>query len=311
MSTFDLAVVGAGAAGLTLATCLQARGRRVVVIDKGARPGGRLAARHLGDARFDTGAVRLRVEDDAVARHLDTRLRAAGRGDLVAVGSDRWWQLADAAAVAHALLGDVEVVPALVTHLDVPDIGPVGAVVHGGAPVIRAQRIALTMPAPQVALLLARSDLDPGDRLRSVVYRPAAVLLARLAAPVAEVEVPAADAWLAQVRDEFRRGRSPVPALTVQATEPAARRGFEQDATDLTARLLTALLARAPEAVVREVSLKRWRYATVRTPLAGGTFLSLGDGRLVAAGDGFGPSSDPGRGVAQAVRSGLDAAQNC
>jgi len=49
----------------------------------------------------------------------------------------------------------------------------------------------------------------------------------------------------------------------------------------------------------------------VRTPLAGGTFLSLGDGRLVAAGDGFGPSSDPGRGVAQAVRSGLDAAQNC
>lgn len=31
-------------------------------------------------------------------------------------------------------------------------------------------------------------------------------------------------------------------------------------------------------------------------------------GRRVAAGDGFGPSADPGRGVAQAVRSGLDAA---
>ena len=65
MSTSDLAVIGAGAAGLTLATCVRAGGRQVAVIDNGARPGDGWPPASSVTPGFDTDAVRRRIEDDA------------------------------------------------------------------------------------------------------------------------------------------------------------------------------------------------------------------------------------------------------
>lgn len=61
-------VIGAGVAGLTLARRLSAAGRRVVVIDKGRGPGGRLSTRRetvsAAELRFDHGAQYLTARDD-------------------------------------------------------------------------------------------------------------------------------------------------------------------------------------------------------------------------------------------------------
>ncbi|NCY02474.1 MAG: FAD-dependent oxidoreductase, partial [Planctomycetia bacterium] len=52
----DVAIVGAGIAGLAAASVLADRGRRVVVVEKSRGIGGRMATRRLGAAICDHGA---------------------------------------------------------------------------------------------------------------------------------------------------------------------------------------------------------------------------------------------------------------
>ena len=51
-----IAVVGAGLSGLLVARALQARGGKVVVLEKSRGLGGRLTTKRVGEAVFDTGA---------------------------------------------------------------------------------------------------------------------------------------------------------------------------------------------------------------------------------------------------------------
>src|SRR5687768_17517369 len=51
----DVAVVGAGFAGLAAAAALRATGASVVVLEARDRPGGRVWTREIGGARFDLG----------------------------------------------------------------------------------------------------------------------------------------------------------------------------------------------------------------------------------------------------------------
>lgn len=57
VNAHEVAIVGAGIAGLSCATALAAAGRRVVLFDKGRRPGGRLATRGGEWGPFDHGAA--------------------------------------------------------------------------------------------------------------------------------------------------------------------------------------------------------------------------------------------------------------
>lgn len=57
MPTFDVAVIGAGVPGLAAAVLLARANRRVVVIDPGEAPGGMLASRTTGPARFSAGPL--------------------------------------------------------------------------------------------------------------------------------------------------------------------------------------------------------------------------------------------------------------
>ena len=64
MIKFDIAVIGAGLAGLIAAERLRRAGRQVLVVDKARGPGGRLATRRGDDSvRMDHGCQYL-VEDD-------------------------------------------------------------------------------------------------------------------------------------------------------------------------------------------------------------------------------------------------------
>src|SRR4051794_8010847 len=68
-------VVGAGVAGLLAARALQRRGVRVVVVDRGGVPGGRLETRRLGPAVADSGAQFFTARDGRFRQLVEAWLR--------------------------------------------------------------------------------------------------------------------------------------------------------------------------------------------------------------------------------------------
>ena len=71
-SHFDIAVIGAGVAGLTCAQQLQQAGYRVVVVDKSRGLGGRLATRRLQGTHADHGVCYLKPKDDRFKALIET-----------------------------------------------------------------------------------------------------------------------------------------------------------------------------------------------------------------------------------------------
>jgi renalase len=70
-SMFEIAVVGAGVAGLTCARKLQQTGRRVVIFDKSRGLGGRLATRRLATTHADHGVCYLQPKEAAFGQLID------------------------------------------------------------------------------------------------------------------------------------------------------------------------------------------------------------------------------------------------
>ena len=68
----NIAVIGAGMAGCTLARRLIDAGRSVQVFDKGRAAGGRMATRAAGRLRFDHGAQFISVRGETLQGRLAT-----------------------------------------------------------------------------------------------------------------------------------------------------------------------------------------------------------------------------------------------
>ena len=73
MSPQDVVIVGAGLAGVACARELRAAGRSVRILDRGRRPGGRMASRRLLDVDrpVDLGASYFTVSDPGFAAVVD------------------------------------------------------------------------------------------------------------------------------------------------------------------------------------------------------------------------------------------------
>ena len=89
-----IAVIGAGMAGLTCATELQAAGYNVTVFDKGRGPGGRMAARRAEldgvTISFDHGAQYLTATTDAFSDQIAEWLAAGVIAAWPAASEDAW-----------------------------------------------------------------------------------------------------------------------------------------------------------------------------------------------------------------------------
>ena len=108
-SGFDVAIVGAGAAGLAATAILRRAGRRCILIEAGTRIGGRahtVRPACLGGARFDTGATWLHQTDRnplvALARAQGIALRPAHQGAMRLFVDDRAATCAESAAYDKA-----------------------------------------------------------------------------------------------------------------------------------------------------------------------------------------------------------------
>ena len=306
----DVVVIGSGLAGLTAARRLTDAGRSVVVLDKGRRPGGRMATEELaGGARADKGAQFFTVRSPELAAAMvawqdQGLVHEWCRGFTSPDGHPRYAVAGGMAALPAALAAGLDVRQSVHVTSVAPESGRWRVTWRAGHGVpagsLAAPAVVVTAPVPQAAALLAGAAEVP-----DLAYDPTLSLVVALDEPGA---VPApggvqldGDATWSWVGDNVAKGASAQPAVTLHTTAALAAERFDDDPDRLLADLLAAAAPWLGGAAVVEARCHRWRYATPTAPWPERS-CTVAPG-CVLAGDAFG-----GPRVEGAFRSGLAAA---
>jgi len=269
----DVAVIGAGLAGLSCTRALVAAGLHVEVFDKGRGPGGRVATRRSDFGAFDHGAAVLHgLPADMIATYQECLSSVPG------------------GVVAHPRMSSL------------PRAMEAGVTVHHGTRLtalqrradkwslamenargtVSADKVALCIPAPQALELL------PGGvfaEISRVQMSPIWTLMLAYDGPLdmrsdlLETEIFTA------IHQSSRPGREPVPERwVVHGAQGWSRANVDADPASVEAELLAAFGQVATGAEITHRALHRWLYGRVRTPAGKACFWT--DERAIgAAGD--------------------------
>ena len=285
-------IIGAGIAGLTLATRLEAAGFDVVLHDKSRGVGGRLATRYTDHTEFDHGAQFFTARTPAfqafLAPHLETGLVAEWQPNITTIDPAQapytrpWYEPHYVSAPRMTSLGKQ-----LIAKFDarLGDAVSECTFEKGDWQVRTASGehssydfLVSTAPSVQTEALLPL-------QFDGVVFDPCFALMCEL------TEMPAWDAavvkhpdvsWLARTESRPGRGR---PGLVLHSTGDFARTHLEDEPeavrTTLLERLstLTGLVPSASQ-------LHRWRYARVIEPVGEPCYFNAVT-KLGACGDWF------------------------
>ena len=299
----NVAVVGAGMAGLTAATALQKQGVDVMVLDKARGPGGRAATRRAGELRFDHGAQYFTARSAAFAQQVEAwrsaQLVEPWAGRIAAI---------DNVGEAHRRVSEN-----VTRYVGIPGMNAVPKAMASslrcrfGAQVVKLKRargwrislesgeqlnanhLLLTVPPAQGAGLLGgQSPL--GASLESVLMDPCWAVMVALEHPLD----PGFDgafvndgplSWLA--RDNSKPSR---PAghhcWVLHGSAEWSSANLAEEPSKITTELLAAfeaLLSRKTPGVHHAVA-HRWRYAQAVRPLDA-PILRDEDAHLIVAGD--------------------------
>jgi renalase len=290
---FEIAVIGAGIAGLTCAQQLQQAGKNVVLIDKSRGLGGRLATRRLAGTHADHGVCYLQPKGDLFRQLI---------GELVSAGILRVWTegihslSADgivqpptkfapyyaaplgATSIAKYLGRDLEIIgDKLITAID-----PInnGWRLSSKDPefALTAEQVIFATP-PAQALAIAKKEIDSNciQQLSSIQFSRSITAIAVY--PATDQTAAAAITWqgihciehptLAWIGLDSSKQLNPThPVLVIQSGAAFAQQYF--DAPDLAIigqKLLDAIVPLIPTLTTPElVQVHRWGYAFAQNP---------------------------------------------
>ena len=333
---YDVVVVGAGIAGLMASRHLSKAGLRVAVLEKARGVGGRMATRRFGKAVCDHGTQYFSVK----GRAFGSIISEAQDSDVVMpwcdlfphsktedgpvvepldeVGHARWRGVRGMTSLPKYLAA--QLAEPVRTGVRVSSVSVQGDAVHlvcENNDLVVARAAVLTVPVPQALEIFDSGELQPPvvvsevwDALSSVEYVPCFSLMLWLEKPSmlpdpGGLEVCSGPiAWIA---DNHKKGISPVPSLTIQATAEFSRKYFENDPSEVEEKLIEAAHRWIDEKSsdrVCETSLQRWKYAFPVSPLKTPMIAVQNEPPVVCCGDSFG-----GGRVETAASSGLAAAR--
>lgn len=321
----EVLVVGAGMSGLTAARELQEAGHDVVVVDKGRRPGGRMATRRDGDATWDHGAQFLTAKTDAftaaVTQWQDRGIAATwfhGSPDVgsaeAADGHPRFRGAPTMRALPEAL-ADGLTVRCGVRLEELRHTAARWVALDADGAHLQADAVVLTAPAPQSLALLRGTAVgdDVVEGLHAVRYEPCWAALVR---PDATPDLPEHGALrlddhaLHFVTDNQRKGVSAAPSVTLHASAERTDELLDHPG-DVVGRLL---LDDAADWVSGEVvRTHRWRWSRPVGRGPADALVTTAPGPLAVAGDGLAGGRvegawTSGRAAARLLRDRLSAA---
>lgn len=316
MQADGVVIIGAGMAGLTAARELNRFGVDSVLIDKGRNPGGRMATRSMGGARFDHGAQHFGLRDPEFRRVANEWMTA---------GMVREWFHAEqpnpdgTPNVRHAGRGGMRrltehLARGLRVHTSVKaarlDLSPGGVTAHDADQVLASGRaVIITPPVPQTLELLNASSVRLPDALQTslqaVRYNACLAVMAQLDGPAG---LPAGHATpdggpIAWIGDNEHKGVSEVPAVTIHST-PAFAADHIGAAVDEWTKTLCEEASPLLVSRIIDASGHRWRYSEPQHTFDTGAVLVDAGAPVVLAGEVF-----AGARIEGAFLSGREAAR--
>lgn len=309
-------VIGAGIAGLTAARQLAVDGHEVTVLDKGRSPGGRLATRRIGAARFDHGAQFITIRSDEFAAlmqpHIESGLVFEWCRGFAEVGDGypRYAVRGGMNGLAKSLAVGLDVRCGTLAFAIRPGTVAMGAawdVALDDGTSQAADALVVTCPLPQSYSLLVSAEVAlPVELLQADYDKTIALLLALDGAPA--VREPGGlnhpNESVSFVADNQRKGISDSPALTVHAAPAWSDAHWKGSPLDVSAELVELAAEFIGGATIVEMQLKKWRFATPRLMWPEPCWIAAeAAGPLALAGDAF-----AGPRVEGAALSGLAAA---
>lgn len=297
MTIYDVAIIGAGIAGLTCAQQLQQAGYQVVVIEKSRGLGGRLATRRLQGTHADHGVCYLKPKGTEFKAWLD-RFISEGilqpwtdaiyelHADQIQPPTNREICYASPlgiTAIAKSLASSLTI---LNNHRAIRLEQTEGWTIHfeHQAAAIQAKAVVVAIPAPQAAMLLDSLQSDLGasfwTTLNAVEFAPCISAIAVYpeerqrdidALDWKAIVCPQADdlGWIGI--DSTKQQHPTQPVFVLQSSAAFARQFLE--ASDL--QIVGAQLCDRAAQVVASwlntpevLQVHRWRYAFALNPLS-------------------------------------------
>ncbi len=317
-------IIGAGMAGITAARRLTDAGVGVTIIDKGRRPGGRMASRLVGGALFDHGAQFFTVRDPRFRATVDALLAggSAARWSMGFVNAEgeqpsgnhaRYCgtdgmngipkALADGLGVQQSVRATRIACEAGRWRVETEHIGTAERMQFS------ADALLMNPPAEQSLALLAGVSVPDEVRkaLEAIEYDPCIAVMAVLDAP-SKIPAPGGVympgepiSWMS---DNQQKGISTVPAVTIHAGPDFTRAHYDDDKDEVARRLIDAAKAYLGDANVVTHQVQRWRYSQPSQLHDEPTIFTADPAPLAFAGDAYG-----GARVEGAYVSGLAAAE--
>jgi predicted NAD/FAD-dependent oxidoreductase len=327
----EVCVIGAGFAGLRIATELQREGADYIVFDKGRSPGGRAATRRISEARVDHGIPWLTRTGGpgggGLSDELIDRLREDGLIERTFVGGsvgDAWSCPEGINRIAKHLAEGLNVrYSERVEWIEPPGPRGGGFVLRVAGPAgtrtVRARHVVITAPVPQAIEIAPFITGQIGDADPAAIYEMAVLGLARLrhSGDIPEqilFESPAEG--IESVILESAKFPDRPPSVTIRCDPAASERLFDED-DEATWEWIASRVAGLPflAAEPEEHQVKRWRYSRPARPVAA-PFVTLafpandGDTATISAcGDGFDPASVTGVETETGLEAALASAQ--
>ena len=296
----DCIIIGGGITGLIIATILNRRGIKVIVIDKGRGIGGRLATRRVQQGSiegvFDYGAQYFSVENPQFKLWVDDWLKngvikewCQGFGDLD--GKPRYCGVNGTRGIARYLAKNLD----FRSKTKVTEISyeKKWLVETDSELQYQGDMLVMTPPVPQSLALLDASfiglPLEVRFALEKIEYHSCIAVLALLEQP-SNIPAPGGinleDNFLIWLADNHQKGISPDGyAITLHATPQFSDEYWNADDAEIAYKLITAA-ADYLNSPVTKYQVHRWRYSLPKT-VYNEPCLGLLELPLVLAGDGF------------------------
>ncbi|VXD25919.1 conserved hypothetical protein [Planktothrix serta PCC 8927] len=339
---FDVAVIGAGASGLTCAQQLQNAGYSVIVLDKSRGVGGRMATRRIAGTRADHGVRYLEPQGEKLQQLIQYLKTSEPLENQLQLWTNTLYEFKENQLQPSTISQPYYIIPS--------GMSTVGKILAQGLNIrlssrvesltitpentwqcqielsdnntelphtVTAKSLVIAIPAPQASILIADSNIavEPNflDSIKSVEYAPCITVIAGYST-AKQNNLPEWKAvnfsddqildWVGV--DSSKRLNATQPIFVIQSNSNFAEQYLEASDLNAVAKKLIHQAANTlfPGLDTPEwIQVHRWRYAFCQKPLSVSCLTTIIPLPLVCAGDWCG-----GNKIESALKSGTQAA---